>query len=580
LQPESDRNAERAMARLIECVPNFSEGRDMTVIAQITAEIEGVPGARLLDVDPGAATNRTVVTFVGEPEVVCEAAFRAVKKAAEVIDMRGHSGEHPRFGATDVLPLVPVAGVSMDECVEYARTLGKRIGDELGISVYCYERAAFKDGRRNLAAVREGEYEGLRDKLANPEWKPDFGPSTLNERSGAIAVGARDFLIAYNVNLNTKSLRRANSIAFDVRERGRQKREGDPITGKIARDERGEPIWIPGSLKAVKAIGWYIEEYGICQISMNLTDVSVTPMHVAFDEVCRKADARGVRVTGSEIVGLVPLKAMLDAGRYFLAKQKRSIGVSNSELLDVAIRSLGLADLKPFVPEERIIEFKLREPAAKQLVDRTLRGFVEETASESPAPGGGSVAAAVGALGAALATMVANLSAHKRGYDDRVEYFSANAELGKHCYEELLSLVDEDTAAFNAILTAYGLPKATDAEKRARHAAIQAATLKAIDVPFRTMKAALDALPVIHKMAEDGNPNSVSDAGVGALCARAAVRAAWLNVQTNLNGLEDDTAREDYLADGEAIVEAAKRQEKEILEIVERKLHKEPSPAR
>lgn len=560
------------MARLVECVPNFSEGRDMAVIKQITDVIEAVAGVRLLDVDPGAATNRTVVTFVGEPEPVCEAAFRAVKKAAELIDMRKHQGEHPRFGATDVLPIVPVADVTMEECVEYARKLARRIGDELGISVYCYERAAFSPQRKSLSHCREGEYEGLREKLGKPEWKPDFGPAKLNERSGAMAVGARDFLIAYNVNLNTKSLRRANAIAFDVREKGRIKREGDPITGKIVLDEKGEPVSIPGSLKAVKAIGWYIEEYGICQISMNLTDISVTPLHVAFDEVCQKADGRGLRVTGSELVGLVPLKAMLDAGRYFLKKQGRSTGVADSELLDVAIRSMGLSELKPFDARERIIEFKLAEKAQRKLVDRTVRAFVEETASESAAPGGGSVSATVGALGAALATMVANLTAGKRGYDDRLEEFSTWADRGKALHDEMLRLVDEDTDAFNAILAAFGLPKATPDEQRARKAAVQAATKRAIDVPFRVMKAAYESFAVVRAMAEQGNPNSVTDAGVGALCAHAAIRGAWLNVLVNSKGLEDAFARENVLSDGAVIVEAAAKEEREILAVVESRL--------
>lgn len=560
------------MARLVECVPNFSEGRDPSIIKEITQAIESVDGVRLLDVDPGAATNRTVVTFVGEPEPVCEAAFRGVKRAAELIDMRKHKGEHPRFGATDVLPLVPISGITMEETVEYAQSLGARIGKELGISVYYYERAASRPERKNLASVREGEYEGLRDKLSKPEWKPDAGPTQLNEKSGAVAVGARDFLIAYNVNLNTKSLRRANSVAFDVRERGRQKREGDPITGKIVKDEKGEPVWIPGSLKAVKAIGWYIEEYGTCQISMNLTDISVTPLHVAFDEVCTKAAERGLRVTGSELVGLVPLKSMLDAGRYFLKKQQRSTAVADSELLDVAIRSLGLSDLKKFDPNERIIEFKLRGAKTALLVDRTVRGFVEETASESPAPGGGSVSAAVGALGAALGCMVANLTSGKRGYDDRLEEFTAHAEDAKACYEELLALVDEDTVAFNSIMTAFQLPKSTPAEIAGRKAAIESATKRAIDVPFRTMKAALDTLPVLRAMVEKGNPNSITDAAVGALCAKAAVLGAWLNVRVNAKGLDDAFARENVLQDGAAIVEAALKAEREIIEIVERAL--------
>lgn len=563
------------MPRLVECVPNFSEGRDPAVIQAIASIVESVAGVRLLDVDPGAATNRTVVTFVGEPEPVCEAAFRAVKKAAELIDMRKHQGEHPRFGATDVLPLVPVAGITMEETVEFARALGKRIGDELGISVYFYERAASRPERKNLASVRSGEYEGLREKLANPQWAPDAGPAQLNERSGAVAVGARDFLIAYNVNLNTKSLRRANSVAFDVRERGRQKRDGDPVTGKIVRDANGEVVWIPGSLKAVKAIGWYIEEYGICQISMNLTDISVTPLHVAFDEVCKKADERGLRVTGSEIVGLVPLRSMLDAGRYFLKKQGRSTGVADTELLDVAVRSMGLAELKPFDPNERIVEFKLKDSKTRRLVDRSVQSFVEETASDSPAPGGGSIAATVGALAAALAGMVANLTAGKRGYDDRLEEFSRHAEAAKCCYSELLSLVDEDTAAFNAVMAAFQLPKSNPAEVASRKAAIQSATKLAIDVPFRTMKASFDAFSILKAMAQHGNPNSITDAGVGVLCARTAVLGAWMNVRVNAKGLDDAFARENFLQDGAMIAEATLVAEREILAIVEQRLAKE-----
>ncbi len=560
------------MPRLIECVPNFSEGSDLAVIRRITDEIEAVDGARLLDVDPGKATNRTVVTFVGEPEAVLDAAVAAVRKAAELIDMKKHTGEHPRFGATDVCPLVPVAGVTMEETVEYARELARRLGEEVGITVYCYENAALSEERRNLATVRAGEYEGLKDKLADPNWKPDFGPAEFNARSGATAVSARDFLVAYNVNLNTTSTRRANAIAFDIREKGRIKREGNPLTGPIVKDEDGNTVWIPGSLKCCKAIGWFIDEYGIAQISINLTNINVTSIHECFDEASRRAEARGIRVTGSEIVGLVPLQAMLDAGRYFLRKQKRSTGIAESEIIKIAVKSLGLDDLAPFKPEEKIIEYILADKDRNLLVDRTVTGFVEETASESAAPGGGSVAATLGALGAALGTMVANLSAHKRGWDDRWEEFSDWAEKGKACHEELLALIDKDTDAFNAIMAAFGLPQGTDEEKAARDEAIQAATRGAIDVPLRVMEVALQSLDVIAAMAESGNPNSVSDAGVGALCARSAVMGAYLNVKINSSDLADKEAVADYLARGAKIQEEAKRREREILAVVEEKL--------
>jgi glutamate formiminotransferase/formiminotetrahydrofolate cyclodeaminase len=554
--------------RLLECVPNFSEGRDLAVIRRITDRIAAVDGVKLLDVDPGAATNRTVVTFAGEPDAVVEAAFRATAMAAELIDMRKHRGAHPRFGATDVCPLVPIAGVTMDEAVAYARRLAQRIGEELGIPVYCYEYAALDPRRRNLADVRAGEYEGLRDKLADRAWRPDFGPLEFQARSGATAVGARKLLVAYNVNLNTTSTRRANAIAFDVRERGRVKRRGDPLTGEVVRDTRGEPVWTPGSLAAVKAIGWYIEEYGIAQVSMNLTDLDVTPLHVAFDEVARRADARGVRVTGSEIVGVVPLAAMLEAGRYFLRKQQRSTGVSDRELIKIAERSLGLNDLRPFSAEEKIIEYALAGERKPQLVDRSLEAFVHETASESPAPGGGSVSAAVGALGAALGTMVANLSAHKRGWDDRWEEFTGWAERGKRCHDELLTLVDEDTRAFNQLLAAFGLPKETEEERAVRTQAIQDATRGAMAVPLRVMEVAVAAMDVIAKMAEIGNPNSRSDAGVGALCACAAVRGAGLNVRTNAPGLTDQGYVADALARAEALERQALERERETLALV------------
>lgn len=560
---------------LIECVPNFSEGRDRAVIKQITDQIETVEAVWLLDVDPGAGTNRTVVTFVGPPEPVLEAAFRAAKKASEIIDMSKHTGEHPRFGATDVCPLIPISGVTMEDVVPLARRLGKRLGEELGIAVYCYEYAAFHENRRNLAACRSGEYEGLKEKLSRPEWKPDFGPTTFNARSGATAVGARDFLVAYNVNLNTTSTRRANAVAFDIREKGRPRREGNPLTGKVVRDEKGQPVSIPGSLKCIKAIGWFIAEYGVAQISINLTNLAVTPLHVAFDECCRKAEARGLRVTGSELVGLVPLKSMLDAGRYFLKKQQRSVGISDKELVKIAVKSLGLNDLTPFKPEEKIIEYVLASRAsskARKLVDMSVAGFVEETASESAAPGGGSVSAAVGALGAALATMVANLSAHKRGWDERWEEFSDWAEKGKRFHVELLRLVDEDTAAFNALMAAFGLPQGGEAEKAARKAAIRSATRRAIEVPFRVMETSLASMGVIRAMAEQGNPNSVSDAGVAALCARTAVLGAHLNVKINAPGLDDKGFVNDILARAEKVRAAAIEEERGILSVVDAKL--------
>lgn len=561
------------MRQLIECVPNFSEGRDMGIIRQITAEIEGVEGVRLLDVDPGQATNRTVVTFVGEPEPVIEAAFRAIRKAAEIIDMRKHKGAHPRFGATDVCPLVPVANITMEETVEYARKLGERVGRELGIPVYCYENAAFTPERRNLAIVRAGEYEGLPEKLSKPEWKPDFGPAEFNATAGATAIGARDFLIAVNFNLNTTSTRRANAVAFDVREKGRPLREGNPVTGKIKKDENGNEIWIPGTLKGTKAIGWFIDEYGIAQVSMNITNISQTPLHIAFEEVSEKARQRGLRVTGTEIVGLVPARAILDAGRYFLRKQQRSLGVPDSELIKIAVKSMGLDDLKPFKPEEKIIEYMLAaEQKQKLLVDLTAKGFAYETASESPAPGGGSISAYVGALAAALGTMVANLSAHKPGWDEQWEFFSDWAEKGHRLMEELLHLVDEDTRAFNKIMDAFGLPKSTEEEKATRKKAIQEATLYATLTPLRTMEKSLEAFEIIRAMAEQGNPNSVSDAGVGALCARTAVMGAFLNVKINAAGLDDKAQAQELIARGTEIEQKAILAEKEILEIVNAKI--------
>ncbi len=556
------------MKQLIECVPNFSEGRDEKIIKQITDAIESVDGIKLLNVDPGKDTNRTVVTFVGEPEQVIEAAFQGAKMAAQLIDMSKHKGEHPRFGATDVCPLVPIANITMEETVVYARKLAQRMGEELGISVYCYEFAAFSEEHRSLATCRAGEYEGLKEKLQKPEWKPDFGPAELNERSGATAVGARNFLIAYNVNLNTTSVRRANSIAFDVREAGRVVREGDPITGKIVNDANGEPLRIPGTLKKVRAIGWFIQQYGVAQISMNLTDITVTSMHQAFDEVVERARDRGIRVTGSELIGVIPLQAMLDAGKYFLRKQERSVGIPDAEIIKIAVKSLGLDELAPFDPKKRIIEYLIDDQSSK-LIDMSLSGFSNETLSESPAPGGGSVSAYVGALGAALGSMVANLSAHKRGWDERWEEFSDWAEKGKMAHDRLLKLVDEDTAAFNAIMDAFSLPKNSDQEKKNRSAAIQAATKHAIEVPFDVMQTAYQSLEVIQKMAEIGNPNSLSDAGVGALCARTAVYGAYLNVRINAGGLADKVFAEDILEKASQLLQKAIRKEAEILGLVE-----------
>ena len=552
------------MAKLVSCVPNFSEGRDRSVIDAITARIESVDGVKLLDVDPGQATNRTVVTFVGPPEAVIDAAVAGAAIARDLIDMSSHTGEHPRFGAMDVCPLIPVSDVTMDETVEYARTLARRLGEEVGLTVYCYENAAFTARRKDLAEVREGEYEGLEARLADPDWQPDFGPGEFNGRSGATAVGARGFLVAYNVNLNTTSTRRANAVAFDVRERGRVKRIGDPLTGKVEVDEHGEKVWVPGTLKGVKAIGWFIEEYGIAQISMNITDIEATPVHIAFDEVCRSAESRGMRVTGSELVGLIPLSAVLDAGRYYLRKQQRSTGVSDAELIKIAVKSLGLDELTPFDPNEKIIEYAIAD-RTDRLVDLSVRRFVEETASESVAPGGGSVSANLGALGAALGTMVANLSAHKRGWDDRWEEFSDWADRGKACHDELLALIDRDTDAFNEIMAAFGMPKGSDADKAARDEAIQAATRLAIEVPLRVMEVSLESMEVIEAMARIGNPASASDAGVGALCARSAVMGAYLNVRINLPALADESAAAAYLERGRVLQDAAVAAEAPIL---------------
>ena len=560
------------MKKLIECVPNFSEGRDMGVIKQITDEIENVEGVKLLDVDPGAATNRTVVTFVGTPDEVCEAAFRAIRKAMEVIDMSKHKGEHPRMGATDVCPLVPVSNIDMDETVEYARKLAERVGEELELPIFCYEYAAFNEERKNLANIRSGEYEGMSEKLQDENWKPDFGPARFNPKAGVTAIGARDFLVAFNVNLNTTSTRRANAIAFDVRERGRVKREGHPLTGPVVKDEKGKPVYIPGTLKAVKAIGWFIEEYGIAQISMNLTNISITPVHIAYDEVFKRANERGIRVTGSELVGLVPLKAMLDAGRYFLRKQNRSLGISEEEMIKIAVKSMGLDELKPFNAKEKIIEYMIEEDSGSKLVDMTCKGFANETASESPAPGGGSISAYVGSLGASLGTMVANLSSHKRGWDERWEAFSEWAEKGQHYKDRLLYLVDEDTRAFNRIMDAFGLPKKTAEDKAARKAAIEEASKYAIKVPYEVMETSLNSMEVMKVMANKGLEASVSDAGVGALCARTAVMGAYLNVKINAAGIDDKKYAGEMVKKGQELVDKAIEEEEEILKIVNKKI--------
>lgn len=559
------------LQKLIECVPNFSEGRNMQVIKQITDEIEKVEGVKLLNVDPGAATNRTVVTFVGSPESVSEAAFRAIRKAGEVIDMRNHHGEHPRMGATDVCPFIPIAGVTMEETAEYARALAKRVGEELGIPVYCYESAAFKPERRNLANCRAGEYEGLAKRVGSSEWRPDFGPAEFSERvavTGATAVGARDFLVAINYNLNTTSTRRANAIAFDVREKGRKMREGNPITGKVVKDENGKDVWIPGTLKGCKAIGWFIEEYGIAQVSMNVTNITQTPVHIAFDEVVEKAAVRGIRVTGSEIVGLIPKKVLIDAGKYYLAKQQRSAGVSEEEIIKIAVKSMGLDDLKPFDPREKVIEYLLEEGSAAKLIDLTAKGFANLTASESPAPGGGSVSAYMGALGAALGTMVANLSSHKAGWDHRWDEFSKWAEKGQSIMNEMLFLVDEDTNSFNKIMEVFGLPKDSDTEKAARSAAIQAATQYATEIPLRTMKVAYSGFDLIEEMVKEGNPNSVSDAGVGALAIRSAIYGAYMNVRINSVDLKDRTVADKLVAEAQEIYDMTAGREKHIIDAV------------
>lgn len=568
------------MRQIIECVPNFSEGRDKGVIDQIVNAIASVEGVKVLNVDPGEATNRTVVTFVGEPEAVLEAAFQGVRKSGEVIDMRRHHGAHPRSGGCDVLPLVPVSGITLEECAVLARGLAERIFKELGIPCYCYEAAAFKPERKNLAVCRAGEYEALPEKIADPARRPDFSPEEYNEtvaRCGAINVGARNFLVAVNFNLNTTSTRRAMAVAFDVREKGRKAREGGSLTGKLLKDADGNQIWIPGTLKGCKAIGWYIDEYGIAQVSMNITDIQTTPLHIAYEEVCRAAGARGLKVTGTEIVGLVPKSVLMDAGKYYLEKQQRSLGISDEEIMKIAVKSMSLDDLRPFNPKEKVIEYLMEDPTEvamhERLVRMTLKAFASETASESPAPGGGSISAYMGALGAALGTMVANLSAHKRGWDDRWKEFSDWAEKGQAIMNELVSLVDEDTAAFDKIMAAFGLPKGTEEEKQARADAIEEATLYASQIPLRTMKASFRVFEVARAMATEGNPNSVSDAGVGALAARSAVLGACLNVKINAVGLADKVKAAELISEAEEIAAKAVKEENEILEIVNNKIN-------
>ena len=563
------------MKQIVECVPNYSEGRDKSVIDNIVAAIGSVEGVKVLDVDPGEATNRTVVTFVGEPAAVCEAAFRGAAKAQELIDMRHHHGAHPRSGATDVLPLIPVSGITLEECASLARELAKRLYEELGIPCYCYEAAAFKPERKNLAVCRAGEYEALPEKIADPARRPDFGPTAYNDtvaRCGATNVGARNFLVAVNYNLNTTSTRRARAIAFDVREKGRKAREGGSLTGKLLKDEKGEQIWIPGTLKGCKAIGWYIDEYGIAQVSMNITDIDATPLHVAYEEVSRAAAARGLRVTGAEIVGLVPKRVLLEAGKFYLARQQRSLGIDESEILKIAVKSMSLDDLKPFNPKEKVIEFLMQDETEEarrhRLVRMTAEGFARETASESPAPGGGSISAYMGALASALGTMVANLSAHKRGWDDRWKEFSDVAEAGQLLMQELLDLVDEDTAAFDRIMACFGMPKGTEEEKAARAAAIEEATLYAASVPLKTMEASLKTLPLALEMARKGNPASASDAGVAALAARAACRGAELNVRINASGLKDKTPAQPLIERAAKILLEAEAMEELVLEAV------------
>ena len=561
--------------QLIECVPNISEGRDINKINEIANIVETIEGIKLLDVDPGNATNRTVITFVGEPQKVIDAAFLLIKKAAELIDMSKHTGEHPRFGATDVCPLVPIAGITLEETAKYAHKLGERVGKELGIPGYFYENAAKEEKRKNLASCRSGEYEGLKEKLVNPEWKPDFGPAEFNEnvaKSGVTAISSRDFLIAYNINLNTTSTRRANAIAFDIREAGRIKRDGNPSTGKKVMDKDGNLVRIPGKLKAVKGIGWYIDEYGIAQISYNLTNINITSMHKAFDETCKSAEERGLRVTGSELIGLIPLQAMLDAADYFLIKQERSLGISESEKIKIAVKSLGLDDLKPFLPEEKIIEYLLEDMGTKKLIDLTVTGFAEETASESMAPGGGSISAYVGALGISLGTMVANLSAHKAGWDDRWKEFSDWAVKGQAYKNKLLFLVDEDTNSFNKIIEGFRMPKGTAEEKEIRKQAIEDATKYATEIPFQVMQTAFDSIEVMEAMLKDGIQNSLSDAAVGVLCAKTAVTGAFFNVRINAKDIKDRIFADEIIAKAEKIYQSTLQKENEVIALIDSKM--------
>ncbi|MFA5713172.1 MAG: glutamate formimidoyltransferase [Bacteroidales bacterium] len=563
--------------RIIECVPNFSEGRDMAVIKEITDAIESVKEVKLLNVDPGAATNRTVVTFAGEPQAVCEAAFRAVKRASELIDMSRHKGEHPRMGATDVCPLVPISGIEMEQVVEYARKLAQRVGEELNIPVYAYENAAFTPERQNLANCREGEYEGLEKKFEREGWSPDFGPKKFDShvaKTGATAIGARDFLIAINYNLNTTSTRRANAIAFDVRERGRKLREGDPVTGKVAKDSEGRDIWIPGTLKGCKAIGWYIEEYGIAQVSMNITDIKATPLHTAFDEISKKAAERGIRVTGSELVGLVPKGLLIDAAKFYLHKQQRSTALPEEELIKIAVKSMGLDDLKPFNPNEKIIEYLLAEEEPNRLVDLTLRNYAYLTASEATTPGGGSASAYFGALGTSLAVMVANLSSHKPGWDKRWKFFADWAIKGQAILDEMLFLVDEDTNSYRKIVAAFSLPKGNEKEIESRRDAIESATLYATEIPLKTMRVAQSALELIEEMVREGNPNSISDAGVGAIAVRAAVLGGYMNVKINSATLKDRAKAKELNQEAQQIYDFAMAKESEIVALVFKSLEK------
>ncbi|MFM7078630.1 MAG: glutamate formimidoyltransferase [Bacteroidota bacterium] len=562
------------MKKLIECVPNFSEGKDLTIIKQITDAIESVDGVKLLDVDPGKATNRTVVTFVGEPQSVVEAAFKGIAKAAELIDMSKHQGEHPRMGATDVCPFIPVAGITMEETAEWSKKLAQKVGSELSIPVYLYESAQPDSERNNLSVIRSGEYEGFFQKIKDPKWKPDFGPNEWNPKSGGTVIGARDFLIAYNVNLNTKSVKRANSVAFDIREAGRVKRLGNPISGPIAKDEHGNEIRILGALKGVKAIGWFIDEYDIAQVSINITKFKETPLHIVFDECVKSALARGIRVTGSELIGLVPLQAMLDAGRYFLEKQQLSSGLSDRELIHMAVKSMGLDELGPFDPEKKIIEYRLQGINSAHLISMDLTRFSEVTASESPAPGGGSISAYVGTLGISLGAMVANLSSSKKGWEERWMEFSQSAQEAQHIRKQLLCLVDEDTNSFNAIMSAFQLPKDTEEEKKIRKQAIQSATKYAIEVPFKVMELSLEAARLTKLMAANGNPNSITDAGVGAMCARVAVSGAFMNVKINCTSYDDKGFTTDIIKRGEEIETKAKQLELEVLELVEKSINK------